>query len=130
MSSVAYNRSNNQVSVFDKNGNLVASAEAGNNVTISSNGTWENGIYSFSHYNEHAESGVNDAYGSNGIFVFDTDGLDRTGMGIHSGRDGPQYVTEGCVRTEDGFINILKQLHFGTLDTPADRIRTIVVTGN
>lgn len=47
----------------------------------------------------------NGPYGSNGNFVFDVPG--RTGMGIHSGRSGPQSKTLGCIRTTDGATDFL-----------------------
>jgi hypothetical protein len=59
--------------------------------------------------NPHSESGPNDAYGSNGIHVFDVP--DRSGMGVHSGRSGPQSKTLGCVRTNEEGSAFIKDLH-------------------
>src|SRR5208283_3469176 len=69
----------------------------------------------------HPGSGSDSAYGSNGNFVFDVSG--RPGMGVHSGRvdstdlagrTGPQYATNGCIRTtDDATAQIQSQIDSG-----------------
>jgi len=48
-------------------------------------------------------------FGSYGNFVFDVPG--RTGMGVHSGRNGPQSRTQGCIRTTDDATRAIRDLH-------------------
>lgn len=107
------------ITVTDGNGNTVGTFPAANNTTSSSKGLWPDGTYRYSHYVPHRESGANGPYGSNGNFVFAVPG--RTGMGIHSGRNGPQSKTLGCVRTTDEATDFLRDLHAN------DPLRTIKV---
>src|SRR5205807_846363 len=83
LSSMTFNRANGSLTLYDKNGNVVAVCTAANNTTRSSNGPWPNGTYPFSSHNNHPPD-PNGPYGSYGIDVFDVPG--RTGMGVHSGR--------------------------------------------
>jgi RHS repeat-associated protein len=55
-------------------------------------------------------------YGRHGFFHFDVKG--RTEMGLHAGRDCPQYnprgiehPTGGCIRTTDSAMKFIKELH-------------------
>src|ERR1700722_803563 len=101
LSSMTFNRANGSLTLYDKDGNVVAVCTAANNTTRSSNGPWPNGTYPFSSHNNHPPD-PNGPYGSYGIDVFDVPG--RTGMGVHSGRansGGPSHPTLGCVRTTD-----------------------------
>ena len=100
LSSMTFNRANGSLTLYDKDGNVVAVCTAANNTTRSSNGPWPNGTYPFSSHNHPPDP--NGPYGSYGIDVFDVPG--RTGMGVHSGRansGGPSHPTLGCVRTTD-----------------------------
>lgn len=106
---MVFNRGNGTITIYNNQGSQVGQYPAGNNTTSSSNGPWPNGTYDYSHYMPHPESGSNGRYGSNGNFVFDVPG--RTGMGIHSGRSGPQSNTEGCVRTTDGATDFLRNVN-------------------
>ena len=109
LSDVIYNRSNGTITIYDNQGSQVGQFPAGNNTTSTSNGPWPNGVFPYSHYVRHPESGPTDSYGSNGNFVFEVPG--RTGMGIHSGRSGPQSKTLGCIRTTDDATDFLRNLH-------------------
>ena len=119
LSDVFFDRGAGTITVTDGNGNTVGTFPAANNTTSSSNGPWPDGTYPYSHYVSHPESGANGPYGSNGNFVFAVPG--RTGMGIHSGRNGPQSKTLGCVRTTDEATDFLRDLHAN------DPLRTIKV---
>lgn len=109
LSDVTFDRGSGTITIYDNQGNQVGQYPAGNNTTPTSNGPWPNGTYPYSHYVPHPESGPNGPYGSNGNFVFDVPG--RTGMGIHSGRSGPQSRTLGCVRTTDEATDFLRELN-------------------
>ena len=109
LSDVTFDRSAGTITVYDNQGNQVGQYPAGNNTTSTSNGAWPDGTYGYSHYVPHPESGAKGPYGSNGNFVFDVPG--RPGMGIHSGRKGPQSKTLGCVRTTDDATDFLKGLN-------------------
>ncbi len=109
LSDLVFNRANGTLTVYDSQSNQVGQFPAANNTTRSSNGPWPNGMYDFSHYNSHPESGPTGPYGSNGIFVFDVPG--RYGMGVHSGRRGPESPTLGCIRTTDEATGFLKNLN-------------------
>jgi RHS repeat-associated protein len=101
LSSLTFNRANGSLTLYDKNGNVIAVCTAANNSTKSSNGPWPNGTYPFSSHNNHPPD-PNGPYGSYGIDVFDVPG--RTGMGVHSGlanSGGPSHPTLGCVLTTD-----------------------------
>jgi len=119
LSDVTFDRSAGTITVYDNQGNQVGQYPAGNNTTSTSNGAWPDGTYDYSHYVPHPESGATGPYGSNGNFVFDVPG--RTGMGIHSGRKGPQSKTLGCVRTTDDATDFLKGLN------QTDPLKTITV---
>lgn len=109
LSSIVFNRRTGSMDVYSDGGDLLFSCGAGNNVARSSKGPFPVGTWPFSHYNRHPESGPTGPYGSYGIFVFDVP--KRSGMGVHSGRQGPQSPTLGCVRTDDPCMLDLNQLH-------------------
>lgn len=100
-----FSRSSGTLTATNQNGTVIGVYSAGNFTVRGSGGPWPDGIYSPSHYNRHPDSGPTDAYGSNGIIVFSVDG--RTGMGLHSGRSGPNSPTLGCVRTTDDAMGYL-----------------------
>ncbi len=120
LSEVVFDRGAGTITISDRNGNVVGTYPAANNTTSTSNGPWQNGTYDYSHYMSHPESGENGPYGSNGNFVFDVPG--RSGMGIHSGRDGPESKTLGCIRTTDEATDKLRDLN------RTDPLKTITVT--
>lgn len=109
LSDVIFSRDAGTITITSGNGNVVGTYPAANNTTSTSNGPWPNGTYDYSHYMSHPESGPDGPYGSNGNFVFNVPG--RSGMGIHSGRSGPQSKTLGCVRTTDEATEFLRKLH-------------------
>lgn len=103
--SLAFSRDAGTVTATNQNGTVIGVYDAGNFVTRSSNGVWPDGTYSPSHYNAHPDSGATGPYGSHGIIVFNVPG--RSGMGLHSGRKGPNSPTLGCVRTTDDTMQYL-----------------------
>ena len=109
LSSVVFDRGAGTITVYSGTGSQVGQFPAANNVTSTSGGPWPNGTFAFSHYMAHPESSSTGPYGSNGNFVFNVPG--RSGMGIHSGRSGPQSKTLGCVRTTDDATGFLFDLH-------------------
>jgi hypothetical protein len=119
MSDVTFDRDTGTITIYDNQGNQIGQYPAGNNTTSTSNGPWPNGTYNYSHYVPHPESGPNGPYGSNGNIVFDVPS--RTGMGIHSGRSGPQSITEGCIRTTDEATGFLRDIN------RTDPLKTITV---
>ena len=124
-SNVVFDKSDHTISIYPGDEETAGPPQvfpAGNNTTSTSNGEWPNGTYNYSHYNAHPESGPNDAYGSNGNFVFDVP--NRSGMGIHSGREnkgGPNAKTLGCVRTNDAGTQALEEIN------SVDSLQTITV---
>lgn len=100
-----FSRSTGSLAATNQNGTVVGVYPAGNFTVSGSGGSWPDGSYSPTHYNRHPESGPTDAYGSNGIIVFGVKG--RTGMGLHSGRSGPNSPTLGCVRASDDTMGYL-----------------------
>ena len=119
LSSIVFNRRSGAMNVYDDAGELQFSCKAGNNVTPWAKGPFPPGTFPFSHYNRHPESGPTGPFGSYGIFIFNVPG--RTGMGVHSGRQGPQSPTLGCVRTDDPCMLDMNGLH------QKDPIRSITV---
>jgi RHS repeat-associated protein len=103
LSSLAFDRGDGTLTLYTKDGAIVAVCKARNNTTRTSNGPWPTGNYSYAYHKSHPEDpGKNGAYGLYGIFIFTVPG--RTGMGVHSGRKnrgGPNFVTKGCIRTTD-----------------------------
>jgi RHS repeat-associated protein len=97
--SLAFSRDTGTLTATNQNGTVIGVYPAGNFTAQSSSRAWPDGTYSPSHYNAHPESGPTGPYGSNGIIVFNVPG--RSGMGLHSGRSGPNSPTLGCVRTTD-----------------------------
>lgn len=88
-------------------------------------GPSENQVCPYSGYNPHPESGPDNAYGSNGIFIFTVPG--RPGMGLHSGRQnngGPNHPTLGCIRTTDNGTSLLKYL------VATDPLTSMIVINN
>ncbi|MBI5748484.1 MAG: hypothetical protein HZA00_05105 [Nitrospinae bacterium] len=109
LSSLTYNFNTGSLSLYDSGGSLIGQFPAGNNTTIDSNGSWPPGTYPYSYYVPHPESGPTGRYGSHGNFVFDVPG--RQWMGVHSGRQNPQSLTQGCIRTTDEATQTIKNLN-------------------
>ncbi len=99
LSSLTYNSGTGTLTLYNSSGNVVGQYPAGNNTTSNSNGPWPSSTYPYLYHTPHPESSPTGPYGSHGNFVFDVPG--RTGMGVHSGRRGPQSPTHGCIRTTD-----------------------------
>jgi len=109
LTTLVYDPGSGTLVIINGNGYVTGTFPAGNNTVPGSNGPWSSGTYGFSHYMPHPESGVHGPYGSNGNFVFDVPG--RPGMGVHSGRDGPQSPTEGCIRTTEEATRTIFSMH-------------------
>jgi RHS repeat-associated protein len=107
LSTVTFDRGSRSISAYDHCGQLLFSCAAGNNVVAGAR-RFPDGTFPFSWYNRHPESGPRGPYGSHGIFIWEVPG--RTGMGLHSGRDGPESPTHGCVRTTDDCMQRLLDL--------------------
>ncbi|MCP4346313.1 MAG: hypothetical protein GY795_12400 [Desulfobacterales bacterium] len=121
LSSLTFDRSDGTITLSDNAGNTVGSWEAANNVTEGSS-EWPSGTYDFSWHSPHSGSDANSSFGSNGNFIFDVP--DRSGMGTHSGRanqNGPQHVTNGCIRTTDEATQNILETHRN------DQLTTITV---
>jgi RHS repeat-associated protein len=130
LSSLGFDRGTGTLTVTSGSGEAMGTFPASNNAASNSAGVWPPGTYPFSHYIPHPESGPNDSFGSHGNFVFDVPG--RIGMGVHSGREsscdlagrcGYRYATEGCIRTTDEAMDLIRRLHEG-----GDPLTTITVT--
>ncbi|HLA74959.1 MAG TPA: RHS repeat-associated core domain-containing protein [Gammaproteobacteria bacterium] len=117
LAQVTYDSRNQTVTVYEGGSTKVHQFPAGNNTTSTSNGPWPSGTFPFDRWKAHPESGPDGPYGSFGNFIFDVPG--RTGMGIHSGRSGPQSKTEGCIRTTDDATELLDRLS----NNPNPRLR-------
>ena len=107
-----FERSSGALTAYLDNGIWLTSCRAANNTTDSSRGPWKDGVYYYDYSKIHPENTT--SYGSYGIHVFDYPPIGdedrRTGMGVHSGRSGPESKTEGCIRTTDdcmGYISFI-----------------------
>jgi hypothetical protein len=127
--SLTYNDTSGSLVVIDETGKEIATFSAGNNAVNKSRGKWPEGEYEFSHFNPHPGN-ANSSYGSHGNFVFDVPGC--SGCGVHSGREnvrdprgrtGPQYGTNGCIRTTDSATKFIKERHQGS--DPLIKLRVI-----
>ena len=96
---------------------------ATNNTDSSSRGDWQPGTYPFSYWVPHTGDSPDDAYGSNGNFVFNVPGC--TGCGVHAGhanscdmanRCGTAHATMGCIRTTDDATFELRRIYHSNQD--------------
>ncbi|WP_230597196.1 RHS repeat-associated core domain-containing protein [Xanthomonas albilineans] len=117
LSSLTYDNNTHTITVYDGNGNVVGSYPAYNNAQRSSRGPWAAGDYDYDYPVSHPSDGPDSTYGSNGNFVFKVPGC--IGCGVHSGRanskdragrSGPQFATDGCIRTTDDATSEIKNL--------------------
>lgn len=111
LGSLIFNKNNGTVTAYDDNGNKTGTFPAGNNVVAGAT-QWPEGTFDYDYHTPHPESGVNDAYGSHGNFVFKVPG--HTGMGVHAGRanrGGPKHKTNGCIRSTDDATRAIETLH-------------------
>ena len=113
MSTLDFDRTQHTVCARDADGHVIAGPfVAYNNVDSHSKGRWPDGMFVYLDYHSHpALSDPDSEYGSHGILIFDVP--NRTGMGVHSGRQevpdglgrkGPAHATMGCIRTTDDAI--------------------------
>jgi RHS repeat-associated protein len=117
LSSLVFNRANGTITVIDGNGNAVGTYPAANNAQTGSRGPIDPGTYDYGYHKTHPDDSPDNAYGSNGIFVFNVPGC--LGCGVHSGRAntpdkrgrrGPQHATNGCIRTTDDATSLINNL--------------------
>ena len=107
-----FNRADGTLSVYDT-GNAVQQFEAHNLVDSHSKGVWPAGDFAYQRHTSHPGDAPDSAYGSHGNFIFDTAAIQRTDMGIHSGRAsdrGPKHPTMGCIRTTDKATAVLLEM--------------------
>ncbi len=123
LSFLLYNSDTGTLELYNKFWYLVGKFPAGNNTATGpdSNGPWPNGIFPYSYYVTHSESGPTGQYGSYGNFVFDVPGCE--GCGVHSGRRGADALTNGCIRTTDPGTQAIKDLN------ATDPLTHIIVCG-
>jgi hypothetical protein len=116
MTVLVFDRATGRLSTISAAGALVAAAA--NFVDSKSEGPWPPGRYAFLAHNVHPDDAPDSAFGAQGILVFSVPG--RTGMGVHSGRArivdalgrvGICHCTLGCIRTTDGAMEQLLELH-------------------
>jgi RHS repeat-associated protein len=119
-STAEYDAQKKKIYVFSWDGDkiVVKSYKAGNNVAIHNkqnksgfaNGPMPNGDHKVANADQHGATahvgGAADGpYGSHGIIHVDSykgvTGETIEGAGLHSGRDGPDSLTHGCIRTTD-----------------------------
>ena len=130
MSTLAFARGNEQLTLRASDGSVLGTWDAANFVDSRSKGIWPNGQYNFAYYVDHPDDPPESAYGSHGILIFEVPG--REGMGVHSGRQGVpdgfgrsgfEHCTMGCVRTTDDAMAQLIRTH------QMDPIASIVIAG-
>jgi RHS repeat-associated protein len=114
------------ITLYDRNGNIVGSWEAGNR-TCSGRPEFPNGIWPFARPNPHPESAYpGSSYGSYGDLLFYLP-PNYSGYALHSGQEGwadaardeqgfaqnfgPQHCTYGCIRTTDEAMEQILQTH-------------------
>lgn len=109
LSSLHFSRGSGTITLIGSDGHHVGTFPAGNNTASNSNGPWPNGTYPYLYHVDHPESGEFGPYGSYGNYVFDVP--NKIGMGVHSGRQGPNSKTMGCVRTTDEAVHAIEIMH-------------------
>lgn len=108
MSRLEFSRAQHSITLFDSEGNRLGSWEAYNNPSSTSS-PFPSGTYPFSWHSPHTGAAANSEVGAHGNFIFVVPG--HPGMGVHAGRAGPQSVTGGCIRTTDGAMQRIQDLH-------------------
>lgn len=130
LSDLVVNQTTHTITVYDGNGNVVATGPAYNNAQSGSRGPWADGTYNYSYHTTHQDDSADSAYGSDGNYVFNVPGC--SGCGVHScrentadalGRSGPQHATNGCIRTNDQTMDEIGQLINGN-----DPLQSVRVT--
>ncbi|MDO1530284.1 hypothetical protein QMK61_15710 [Fulvimonas sp. R45] len=132
MSKLKYNGVLHQLTLVDKQGKIVGTWSAYNNVD--SHATIQphipDGSYAIqdrSRPHPHAAD-PNGPYGSYGIIRFNVPG--HVGVGVHSGRanarhlPGPPHPTMGCIRTSDAAMKSIRDF------MATDPLTTMIVSGN
>jgi hypothetical protein len=135
MASLIFSRSNNLITLIDKDGKTRAFWPAANNVTNpkadpyavgkhspAPNGTW----YVDDPIQVPADDPTHKSYGDWKFPVGRKDDIaGQRLIRIHGGRTGYQYQTEGCIRMNDGDIAKLVQWNN---DHSGDKIRSVRIT--
>ena len=129
LSDLVYDNNTLTITVIDGNGNTVGTYPASNNAQTGSRGPWDAGTYNYDYHTTHPDDTPNSPYGSNGNFVFNVPSC--VGCGVHSGRSnstdragrsGPNFATNGCIRTTDQATSAIQRLQQN-----GDPIRTLQV---
>jgi RHS repeat-associated protein len=126
-SSLVFNRKHGYIAFYSGEGTLIGAWSAANNADSRSRGSkrWPAGEYSMLDRTQprtHARGDTVDGeYGTRGIFRaqnFDDNGVERTGMGVHAGRQnatdgagrsGVEHATMGCIRTTEDAMKIIAE---------------------
>jgi hypothetical protein len=125
-SRLIFDRGQHRLTLLDRNGNVLGQWLAYNNIgdrprfnpDESLVRPFPDGTWTFAYPKAHPENVV--SFGRNGILVFNVPG--RSGLGVHSGRNGPESITDGCIRTTDqAMATIIKLMQSG------DPLTTITV---
>jgi RHS repeat-associated protein len=144
-SSVKFDGKEKKLYFYDKDGTLIGTWDANNNVVSDASiGRLQDGVYEFENKRaptRHADDGPNSAYGSDGIFQLkniwgpdwqaagenrESHGL-HIGVGLHSGRadkNGVDHPTLGCVRTTDDAMAKIVEV------APTDPLTTLTIVNN
>ena len=113
LSFLAFNPNTNTLTVYNGQGNNLATFPAENNTVRNSVGPYQDGAYPYNGHNAHRDFANPDSkFGSYGDFLFPHKGC--PGCAVHSGRankGGPHHVTQGCVRTTDDSMEFIDQLN-------------------
>ena len=110
MSRLVFNVTRGTITVISGSGQTVAIFPAANNVASTAPaGNVPEGTFNYLYHTSHPESSANGPYGSNGNFVFNFP--NGSGIGVHSGRSGPQYRTNGCIRSTDAATSLINNLN-------------------
>jgi hypothetical protein len=124
MSDVTFNGETYILTLRDQNGAVVGNWHANNRTTHAAtlqfvpNGEHQVEDQNRPHTHGPEEDKFDGEYGSLGIIRFNVEG--HEGVGIHSGRQGvrdltpehgtgPEYVTQGCIRTTDEAMSVISE---------------------
>lgn len=104
-----FNRTEQRLYLYSREGTLIGSWNASNNVSADAE-PWPDGTYTFFGFSPHSNANPSNSISNSGIYIFEVPG--RRGLGVHAGRNNNwQHPTKGCIRTNEESMSQIRATH-------------------
>lgn len=111
LSDMIFDPSSGTLTVIDKNGNVIGQYPAGNITDSRSKGPFPSGTFPVGGVYSNTGDRADRVPSQGPYFIHIKDVPDRSEMGVHGGRKGPQSPTMGCIRVHNDDLLKIVDIH-------------------